>query len=438
MNLNVEYLFRAIDKMTPVVKKMASSFVVSMKDMAFAVRYYTSPSGPIFSSFKNFSLGMRGIGNDIRKLGKRAKWLSASAGVGVWKALKESMNFEDSQIMFETLIGSAEKGKKLINEIDILAKKTPMGNKILRESAKIMLTYGMNVNKVLPLLKMLGDISGGNSQRFKVLAYNMAQVKSIGKLTGIDLKSLTLSGFNPLAIMAKKTGKDINIFYDAMSKGQISFAMVEKAMKDVTSEGGRFFEAMKKRAKGTMGALDEFLDTFNQGMRDLGDQLKPSFGVILRMMTSIIDKFRESPKWFKIMVASVLALTAVLSPLLIVLGGLVFTIGLLISPFGLIAIAITGVIGIFLYWKEIILGLDNYLKKLWEDLKVIGEAFKKFLFWKKDLSDDELLEVNKNISGIGGTNKFDIRNLLKIENKNNSELNYTPIPSQGAGQSMAY
>lgn len=410
MKLNVDYLFRIIDQMTPVVKRMAS----------------------------NFSMYVKNMGKSLTNLGKKFKWFSAGAGVGVWKSLKESMNFEESQIMFETLIGSAEKGRKLIDEIDVLAKKTPMGNKILRESAQTMLAYGVNTNKIIPLMKMLGDISGGNSEKFKVLSYNLSQIKSVGKLTAVDLKSLTLSGFNPLAIMAKKTGKDINIFYDAMSRGEISFAMVEKAMKDATSVGGRFFKLMEKRSKSTAGALDEFRDTLNQVFRQIGNELKPMFSSLLKKMTAVLEVFKASPQWVKKLVAILLVLTAVLSPLLILLGTLATAIGFISLPILAVGTAITGVIGIFLYWKEIILGLDKFLRRLWEDLKTIAGAFEKLKFWKKDVADEELLEVNKNINAIGGQNNFDIQNLLKIENKNDSKLTYTPIQSEGAGQSMMY
>ncbi|PNX52002.1 MAG: hypothetical protein BV456_00990 [Thermoplasmata archaeon M8B2D] len=432
MNLNVDYLFRIIDQMTPVVKRMAS----------------------------NFSMHVKNMGKSLTDLGKKFKWFSAGAGVVVWKTLKESMNFEEAEKMFGAFIDSTKKGKQLATDIDNLSKKIFIKNKVLRESTQMMLAYGISSDKIIPLMTMLGKISVGNSEKFKVLAYNLSQIKSLGKLTAIDLKSLTLAGFNPLQIISDKTGRSMTDLKEIMSEGGISFAMVVKAMRDATSEGGRFSNVLEEIRKSLKGELNVFLSTFDQVLRSIGDELKPFFKSLLIKLTAVLEIFKASPQWIKKLIAILLVLTAVLSPLLILLGSLATVIGFISLPVLAIGTAITGVIGILLYWKEIILGLDRFLRFLWKDLKIIGEWIKdvfsgiidsivnkfkelgyfveKLKFWKKDIANEELLEVNKNINTIGGTNRFDIQNLLKIENKNDSKLEYTPIPSEGAGQSMMY
>lgn len=457
MNLNVEYIFKAVDKMTPAVKRMSSNFKMSMKDMAFYAQYYSSVA---MDKLKGFTRNLKQTGKSMIDFGKKIKWVSVGAGVGVWKALKESMNFEDSQVMFEVLLKSADKAKKLINEIDVMAKKTPLGNKALRQSAQILVAYGASAEEIMPMLRMLGDISLGNSEKFKVLTYNMAQVQKLGKLTAIDLRSLALSGFNPLADMGEKLGIKYDVMQKHMAAGNITFKMVMKAMKDATSEGGTFYEALKRKSETAGGALDEFLDTFNQVARGIGDTLKPAFESVTRKMTVFLEWFKETSPWLRKLVGWVLVLVAVLSPLIIMLGALAISLAFISWPLLLIVGAVALVIAGFMYWQEIILGLDSFLKMLWEDLKVIGnwlkdtflgiidsisskfkkmgEWIEKAKFWKKDLDDDEILEVNKNIKGIGGDNKFDIMNLLTIENKNNSNINYSPIKATGAGQSMAY
>lgn len=57
------------------------------------------------------------------------------------------------------------------------------------------------------------------------------------------------AGFNPLEVIAKKTGKTLGELKKEMEKGAISAKMVEEAMKDATSEGGRFFNGMELASK---------------------------------------------------------------------------------------------------------------------------------------------------------------------------------------------
>ena len=435
MNLNVEYIYSAIDRMSPAVKRMSSNFNSSMKGIASSARHYLSVAK---DKLKGFTSDIRQTGRSMMDFGKQMKWVSAGAGVGVWKTLKESMNFEDSQIMFETLIGSAEKGKKLINDIDVMAKKTPMGNKVLRETSQLMLSYGINVKNIMPSLKMLGDVSGGNTERFKRLAYAFSQVSAMGRLQGQDLRQMTEAGFNPLQIISEKTGYSMARLKEEMEAGNISFKMVQRAMKDATSEGGRFYGLMEKRNKSAMGALDEMLDTFNQVARGIGDTLKPAFESVTRKMTKFLEWFKNASPWLQKLVGWVLVLTAVMAPLTIALGGLAIAVSFISFPLLAIVSAVALVVAGFMYWKEIILGLDSLIQNFIDDIKTVGEWIGKLAFWKKDLNDEEMLEVNKNIKGIGGDSKFDINNLLTIDNKNNSEINYSPIKATGAGQSMAY
>ena len=54
------------------------------------------------------------------------------------------------------------------------------------------------------------------------------KMSAAGKLMGQDLNQMINAGFNPLQIMADKTGKSIAALKDEMSKGAISAEMVQQ------------------------------------------------------------------------------------------------------------------------------------------------------------------------------------------------------------------
>ena len=86
--------------------------------------------------------------------------------IGAYNGLKSLYNLgadaEASRIKFETLLGSAQKVQNMIDNINQYANATPFNNKDLKQNAELLLSFGTSQSKVLPTLKMIGDISGGN------------------------------------------------------------------------------------------------------------------------------------------------------------------------------------------------------------------------------------------------------------------------------------
>src|SRR5688572_23091431 len=69
--------------------------------------------------------------------------------------------FEQTQIAFETMIGSAEVAQKTLKDLATFAAKTPFELTQLEEASKRLLAYGVDVESLIPTLRMLGDISAG-------------------------------------------------------------------------------------------------------------------------------------------------------------------------------------------------------------------------------------------------------------------------------------
>lgn len=145
-------------------------------------------------------------------------------------------------------------------DIQKFAAQTPFDSAQLAAATSTMLGFGVAQDKVMGSMKMLGDISLGNSERLQSLSLAFAQVTATGKLTGQDLLQMVNAGFNPLEAIAKKTGRTMSELKESMSKGGISVQMVEEAMKDATSEGGRFFNGMEKASKTFSGVMSTLRD----------------------------------------------------------------------------------------------------------------------------------------------------------------------------------
>lgn len=189
-------------------------------------------------------------------IGATATALAALGAIGV----KYNSDMEQYMSSFTTMLGSAEKATNHLNELKEFAAKTPFELGDLAKASTTLQAFGVNVSEIMPDLKMIGDISLGNKEKFNGLALVFGQVQSQGKLMGQDLLQMINQGFNPLQIISEKTGKSMSELKDEMSKGKISYEMVANAMKTATSEGGKFYNAMEGQSKTLVGQWSNLKD----------------------------------------------------------------------------------------------------------------------------------------------------------------------------------
>ncbi|TAE87609.1 MAG: hypothetical protein EAZ81_13840 [Verrucomicrobia bacterium] len=104
---------------------------------------------------------------------------------------------------------------------------------------------------------MLGDVSMGNAERFSSLATAFAQTTAAGRLMGQEVLQFVNAGFNPLAQIAKDTGRSMADLKKEMEDGKISVDMVRQAFVKATSEGGLFFKAIDKGSATTSAKINQ-------------------------------------------------------------------------------------------------------------------------------------------------------------------------------------
>ena len=190
-------------------------------------------------------------------------------------ALQTAASFEQLAISFRVMTGSAQTGQELTDAIIELGAKTPMTAQQLSKAAQLLLSFGESAENIIPDLKLLGDITGGEVNRFNQLSLAFAQVGANGKLMGQDLLQMVNAGFNPLQIMSQTTGKSMAQLRDEMSEGKITFQMVAQAMRDAASEGGRYFGLMEQQSQSLNGLLSTMGDTWEQVAKNIGDLFLP-------------------------------------------------------------------------------------------------------------------------------------------------------------------
>lgn len=205
--------------------------------------------------------------------------------------IEAAMTMEGLNAEFKVMTGSAERAAGVIREISEFAAKTPFDKLGLSRAAKTLMSFGLQSEKVVPTLKMLGDIAGADQNKLNGLALVFGQIQSTGRLMGQDLLQLINQGFNPLTEISKQTGMSVADLKKAMEKGAISADMVTLAFKSATSAGGLFYGNLEAQSQTLQGRISTLKDNFVTALQNMAEAFLP----LLKSGVDVLIAFDWTP-----------------------------------------------------------------------------------------------------------------------------------------------
>lgn len=300
---------------TGLNEPQGSSYSIGI-DISEALRNLEQLSGRIERMGKDIAKSNAESASGIDRLNDKFKSLAATVGIGF--GLNELKGFasevinvrtqmESYEVSLEAMLNSKEKADAMLGTFREMAATTPLTLGALAGGAKTMLGFGLASESVVPHLKAIGDISGGNAERFNSLVLSFSQMSSVGKLMGQDLLQMINAGFNPLEEISRKTGKSIGVLKEEMSKGAITSKMVQDAFISVTQEGGRFNGMLEKQGQGLMGLQAQFQGAWETMLNNIGQGQE---GVIQNGYKLAIDLIKNYEKVGQVLAGIVIAVGA--------------------------------------------------------------------------------------------------------------------------------
>lgn len=225
------------------------------------------------------------------------------AGMGAVQAVKSvttsavslAAQAESTQVSFAVMMRDAGKAQKLVSDLEKLAASTPLETSSLLQASKVLMQFGLAGDKVLPTLRMLGDVTGGDAERLQAMALATGQMTAAGRLMGQDLLQMINAGFNPLQTIAGQTGKTMMQLREEMERGLITTEQVMSAFQAATSGTGQFAGMMEKRSKTLEGLWSTLRDNVALALREVGAAMIQGFGIkdIVRDVGTASQAFKE-------------------------------------------------------------------------------------------------------------------------------------------------
>jgi len=235
----------------------------------------------VIKATDEFSSTMKSAQGSLTKLASVGKIALAGLAAGMAafgsSAIKAAADYEVTQKSFEVMLGSVEKGQKMLKDLAEFTKQTPFQLPELETSARMLLGMGIEADKIIPTMKSLGDVAAGLGVDFDRLALNFGQVKSQGVLMGTELRDFARAGVPIIGELADMLGVAETEIKSMGSEGKITFDMVEEAFRRMTAEGGTFANLMKEQMGSARGQMSNLSDTILQIKRDMGEEMLPAF-----------------------------------------------------------------------------------------------------------------------------------------------------------------
>lgn len=311
------------------------------------------------------------------------------AGTGV-AALSMASDFEQAEIAFTTMLGSAKESKSFLDELKAFAASTPFEFPELQDAAKKMMALGFESQTVIPIMRTIGDAVaglGGNSALIDRITLQLGQMQAKGKVAASEMKTLAEAGIPAWQLLADKIGKDIPTAMAMAEKGAITAAEAIPAILEGMTE--KFGGMMAKQSQTAAGQFSNMKDQITFILADLGKALLPFATMVLEFakpmleaVKFLVDGFAALPMPIQTVVVGLAALAAAIGPVLVAMGlftqgilaigpllgttGIYATLSALAGILGPIALAVAAVAAAWGLWQ--LEPVQSALKSVWDTL----------------------------------------------------------------------
>lgn len=331
--------------------------------------------------------------------------------------------FQQLEVAFNTMLGSADKADALMAQLVRTAAITPFDLEGVAQGAKQLLAYGMEAENVNETLTRLGDIAAGLSMPLNDLVYLYGTTMAQGRLYTQDLNQFTGRGIPMIEELAKVFGVAESKVKELVEAGRVGFPEVQKVIENLTGEGSKFGGLMEEQSKTITGQISNIEDAIASMFNDMGKQSEGVINTTLSGVTYMVEHYEQMGRVLMGLVATYgayrtacMTVAAVHSLITVGIGGMtaaeaihygwivmvekaqkLLNATMLSNPYVLVATAIAGVVAMMISMKtetELIRAADEAYEAQKQKVIEAEEEHKRKMEELCSIAGDEALSTD--------------------------------------------
>tara|TARA_R100000781_G_scaffold61870_1_gene39377 strand:- start:2610 stop:4178 length:1569 start_codon:yes stop_codon:yes gene_type:complete len=213
----------------------------------------------------------------------------------------KTAELETQRASLKQLTGSLEKTNKIISDLQEFGAVTPFTSAELIEQTKRLKAFGFETEELVDTTKRLSDVAGATGADLTGIATAFGQIRAKGKLQQEENLQLLERGVDITTELKRITGLQGDAFEKAQRQGKIGADLVNKALINLTNEGGAFFGGATAQAETLNGKLSTLQDTIDTLARTIGTELEDEIKSVLDFSIKAVKTVDKLIKNFSIL-----------------------------------------------------------------------------------------------------------------------------------------
>lgn len=219
--------------------------------------------------------------------------VAASLGALGVKAVQAAGNFQQVQAAMTNMLGSAERAKNLLAQLQDFAAKTPFEFNDVAAASQKFLAFGFTAEQIIPTLKAVGDAAAGvglGKEGIDRITLALGQMAAKSKVQSDEMLQLTEAGIPAWQMLADKIGTSVPQAMDMVSKGAVDAQTGLQALVGGMEE--KFGGMMDQQAQTITGTWSNMMDGLSQSAIAVGQQISDALN-LPDLLSSLGDSLQQ-------------------------------------------------------------------------------------------------------------------------------------------------
>lgn len=223
-----------------------------------------------------------------RKFAAGITALGAAAMATGIAGVKMAGDWEQNEIAFTTMLGSAERARQFLGELSDFAERTPFELPGLVDASKKLLAFGFEAENIIPMVTAVGDAVaglGGGADTIDRVTLALGQMQAKGKVSAQEMMQLAENGIPAWQYLADAIGVSIPEAMKMAEKGAIT---ASQGINGILAGMSRDFGGlMEQQATTINGLFSTAGDTISTILRELGFDIVETFDLKTKLAGAV-------------------------------------------------------------------------------------------------------------------------------------------------------